>query len=212
MPYCPISIDLSNRRCVVIGGGQVAERKVEMLREFGARVTVVAPDITSRLAEMAADGSIEVVSGMYEPSVLNGALLAVAATNNREVNKAVFEEAQRQGILVNVVDDPDLCTFFVPAIIRRGDLVISVSTSGNSPLLARRLREQIESAFGPEYGQLVELMGMLRDEVKTLYNDPKQRNRAYERLIDSDVLDLLRQGRRDDAIARARECILQSSD
>lgn len=212
MPYCPISIDLSNRRCVVIGGGQVAERKVEMLREFGARVTVVAPDITSRLAEMATDGSIEVVSGMYEPSVLNGALLAVAATNNREVNKAVFEEAQRQGILVNVVDDPDLCTFFVPAIIRRGDLVISVSTSGNSPLLARRLREQIESAFGPEYGQLVELMGMLRDEVKTLYNDPKQRNRAYERLIDSDVLDLLRQGRRDDAIARARECILQSSD
>lgn len=212
MPYCPISIDLSNRRCVVIGGGQVAERKVEMLREFGARVTVVAPDITSRLAEMATDGSIEVVSGMYEPSVLNGALLAVAATNNREVNKAVFEEAQRQGILVNVVDDPDLCTFFVPAIIRRGDLVISVSTSGNSPLLARRLREQIESAFGPEYGQLAELMGMLRDEVKTLYNDPKQRNRAYERLIDSDVLDLLRQGRRDDAIARARECILQSSD
>jgi precorrin-2 dehydrogenase/sirohydrochlorin ferrochelatase len=211
MPHYPISIDLNNRRCVVIGGGEVAERKVETLCEFGACVTVVAPDTTPHLAKMAADGAIELVSGTYEPSVLKEAFLVVAATNDRKVNKAVSEDAQKLGILVNVVDDPDLCTFFVPAIIRRGDLVVSISTSGNSPLLARRLRKQIELELGPEYGQLVELMGMLRDEVKKLYDDPIQRNRAYERVLDSDVLNLLRQGRRDDAIARARECILQSS-
>ncbi len=212
MPYYPISVDLNNRLCVVIGGGQVAERKVETLCEFGAKVKVVALDVTPRLADMAANGLIELVWGMYEPSILSEAFLVVAATNNHDVNKAVSEEARLRGILVNVVDDPSLCTFFVPAILRRGDLVIGVSTSGKSPLLSRRLREQIESELGPEYGQLVDLMGMFRDEVKALYNDPKQRNRAYERIIDSDVLDLLRQGRRDDAIARARECILQSSD
>jgi precorrin-2 dehydrogenase/sirohydrochlorin ferrochelatase len=212
MPHYPISIDLTGRRCVVIGGGSVAERKVETLLEFGARTAVVAPRFTKRLLGMESEGLVELVRGTYEPSALQGAFLVIAATDDREVNKAVSEDAQRAGILVNVVDDPELCTFFVPASVRRGDLIVSVSSSARSPFLARRVKKLLESVVGPEYGDLAELMGWVREEVKATYGDQAERARAYERVLDSDVLELLRQGRRKEAAARARECILQSSD
>ncbi len=210
MAHYPIGMDLSNRRCVVVGGGKVAQRKVETLREFGARVVVVSPEVTSRLREMAEDGSMELVTAEYEPRVLDGAFLVIAATDDREVNEAVSAEAQRRGILVNVVDDPELCTFFVPATVRRGDLLISVSTSGKSPYYARWIREHIQEHIGPECGELAEILGDLRDEVKSIYTSPEERIRAYERVVKSDVLELLRQGRREEAYARARECISQS--
>jgi precorrin-2 dehydrogenase/sirohydrochlorin ferrochelatase len=208
MAHYSISVDLTNRKCVVVGGGRVAERKVETFLEFGAVVAVVSPELTPSLRDLADQGMIEHVAGAYEPSSLDGAFLVVAATDDTEVNKAVFAEARRRGTLVNVVDVPELCTFFVPAMVRRGDLVISVSTSGKSPAMARRIREELESEFGPAYGELAELLGELRDEVKARYPDMAQRNRAYVRILDSDVLDLLATGRRDEAIERARKCIL----
>lgn len=212
MPHYPISIDLTGRRCVVIGGGSVAERKVETLLEFGARVVVTSPQFTQRLLDMEREGSVELIRGTYEPGVLKDAFLVIAATDDREANNAVSADAQRAGILVNVVDDPELCTFFVPASVRRGDLIVSVSSSARSPFLARRVKEQLESVIGPEYGELAELMGWVRDEVKTMYGDQAERTRAYRRVLDSDVLELLRQGKREEAAARARECISQSSD
>jgi precorrin-2 dehydrogenase/sirohydrochlorin ferrochelatase len=207
MSYYPVNLNLKNRRCLVVGGGAVAERKVETLLEFGAAVVVVAPVLTPQLRDLADGGSIEYVPGTYELSALDDAFLAVAATDDRETNRAVSEDAQRRGILVNVVDDPDLCTFFVPAVVRRGDLVISVSTSGKSPAMARRIREQLEAQFVPEYGELADLLGELREEVKARYPDQADRNRAFVRILDSDALDLLRQGKREEAIERARECI-----
>lgn len=207
MAHYPIHLNLESGKCVVIGGGAVAERKVQSLLDFGARVTVVAPEVTPTLSRLADTGKIQRVDDAYRPGMLAGAVLVIAATDDSETNKAVSEEAQALGIPVNVVDDPDLCTFFVPSVLRRGDLVISVSTSGKSPSLAKRLREKLESCIGPEYGELADLLGELRDEVKARYQDPSERNKAYARILDSDVLDLLSQGRRDDAAKRARECI-----
>ena len=207
MAHYPISLDLNGKKCVVIGGGSVGERKVEMLLEFGASVTVVAPKITPALREMATKKAVRYVPGVYTPASLQGVFLAIAATSERGVNRAVSDECRRRGILVNVADDPDLCTFFVPAIVRRGDFVIGVSTSGRSPALAKRVRESLESSFGPEYGELAEIMSDLRDEVKAKYEDPEERVRAFERILGSDVLDLLAKGKRDEAVLRARKCI-----
>lgn len=207
MAHYPINISLVNRKCIVVGGGTVAERKVEMLLEFGGDVTVVAPDLTPGIERLAESGEIRLVREAYPEGMLDGAFLVIAGTDDREVNRAVSSDAQRLGILVNVVDDPELCTFFVPAVVRRGDLVISVSTSGKSPSLARRVREEIEQTYGPEWGELADLLGELRDEVKARHATMQERGLAYTRILDSDVRTLLAQGKRDEALERARELI-----
>lgn len=192
---------------MVVGGGSVAERKVTTLLEFGASVTVVAPELAAGLQVMANDGSIEYVQGVFTPGILDGASLVIAATDDRTVNKSVYSESQKRGIPVNVVDDPSLCTFTAPAVVRRGDLVIGISTSGKSPVLAQRIREQLEDTFGPEYGLLADLMGELRDEVKSRYSTMDERREAFIRILGSDVLELLAQGNVEEAKKRARECI-----
>lgn len=207
MAHYSISIDLNNRICVVVGGGTIAERKVETFLEFGAHVSVVAPEMTNKLADLAVKGAIKHYNGEYQAAHLDGAFIVVAATDDREINKAVSAEAQRRGIPVNVVDDPELCTFYVPAMVRRNNLVISVSTSGKSPAMARRIRETVERSFGPEYGEMAELLGELRDEVKAALPNIEDRNRAYVRMLDSDIIELLKQGKRDEALERARKCI-----
>ncbi len=207
MSHYPISLNLTNQKCVVIGGGAVAERKVLTLLDFGAAVTVAAPELTPRLGDLAAAGLVEHAAVPYAPEILRGAFLVIAATDDRDVNKAISSEAQRRGILVNVADDPELCTFFMPAVVRRGDFIVSVSTSGRSPALAKQVREELESRFGPEYGELADLLGELREEVKAKYPDECDRRQAFSRILSSDVLDLLAQGKRDEAIERARKCI-----
>ncbi|MGI6295083.1 MAG: precorrin-2 dehydrogenase/sirohydrochlorin ferrochelatase family protein [Armatimonadota bacterium] len=208
MAHYSISINLSGRKCVVIGGGTVAQRKVETFLDFDANVSVVSPDLTPTLAELAGKGLIEHIDESFQPSHLDGAFLVVAATDDIEVNKSVSKEAESRGLLVNVVDVPELCSFFVPAMVRRGDIVISVSTSGKSPAMARRIRERLETQFGPEYGALATLLGKLRPEIKALYPDAADRNKAYRRILDSDVINLLAAGRTKEAVERARECIL----
>ena len=207
MAHCPVNLNLQGRKCTVIGGGSVAERKVQMLLNFGAVVTVIAPQITPELRELAKARTIKYIPSMYMPDMLRLAFLVIAATDQRAVNRAVADECERRGILVNAVDDPDACTFFVPAIVQRGDLVIGVSTSGSSPALAKRLRESLETQFGEEYGGLAEIMAEVRDEVKARYEDPDERVKAFERILDSDVLELLAKGKREEAVARARKCI-----
>ncbi len=180
---------------------------METLLEFRAAVRVVAPGLTKRLSSLARKGTIEHAERAYDPEVLDGAFLVIAATGDRDTNKSVSADAQRRGILVNVVDDLALCTFFVPAMMHRRDLVISVSTSGNSPAMARRIREKLEWLFGPEYGELAELLGKVREEVKAKYPNLADRNRVFVSILDSDVIDLLARGKRDEALERARKCI-----
>ena len=207
MPYYPINLNLRNRKCVVIGGGTVAERKVKTLLKFGATVVVVSPELSIGLQEMLSRKQITHMASDYDPRYLREALLVIAATADRQINQTVALEADSHNILVNVVDDPELCTFFVPAIACRGDVVIGVSTSGKSPALARRIREQVESYFGLEYSLLADLLGELRDEVKGRYSDTNERNQAFVRVLDSDVLELLAQGHVAEAREKARQCL-----
>ena len=207
MSLYPISLNLSGRTCAVIGGGAVAERKVESLLEHGAAVRVVSPEITHGLSEWASEGRIEHVESEYRPEHLDGALLVIGATDDRGTNKQVSSDAHDRGMLVNIVDDPELCSFFVPASVTRGDLVISVSTSGKSPAMARRIREELEARYGPEYGLLADLLGSLRDEIKAKYATMDERASVYNRILDSDALRLLAEGRHDEALETAQKCI-----
>jgi len=187
----PIVLNLSGRRVVVVGGGEVALRKARALADAGARVRVVAPKLAPGFAE---DGRFECLAARYEKQRLEGALVAVAATDDEAVNRQVAEDARAAGVLVNVVDRPELCDFIVPAQVRRGDLVVAVSTGGAAPALAKRLRERLEKEFGPEYAVLLEALREVRDDLKKRKVSPETRRRVFERLAEDDIVDAACQG------------------
>jgi len=203
----PAILLLDGRLAVVIGGGHVAERKVRTLLDAGARVRVVADDPTRGIIGRAKNGEIELLERRYATGDLAGAVVAVAATDDEEVNRGVFAEATELGIPVNVVDQVELCTFIAPSIVRQGDLVLAISTGGNAPALAVRIRERLEREFGEEYARFLELMGEVRASVK-VPGDQDERAKAWYRVIDSDVMDLVRAGEMDRARTRATELLL----
>ncbi|HID64919.1 MAG TPA: bifunctional precorrin-2 dehydrogenase/sirohydrochlorin ferrochelatase [Anaerolineae bacterium] len=196
-------VGLDAARCVVVGGGAVAARKVAGLRQAGAKPIVISPTLCPELEAQAAQGEVEVVRRPYRQGDLTGARLVIAATDDPAVNEAVCREAQAVGCLINVVDDPAHCSFFVPAVVRRGALTIAVSTGGKSPALARRIRQQLESLFDPAYGPLLDLLSRMRPTVQAAVSDPRRRATFWERLLDSDTLDRLRAGDEAGAIAQA---------
>ena len=158
----PMFLKLEGRRCLVVGAGTVGEPKIAGLLETGARVHVVALDASPAVREWARAGKLELELRAYSAADLEGAFLVVVATNSRGLNQRVYDEAQRRGVLCNVVDVPDLCDFFYPAVVRRGDLQIAVSTSGQSPSLAQKIRQQLEKQFGPGYEAWVAELGETR--------------------------------------------------
>jgi len=160
--YFPVFLNIRRKKCVVVGGGQVAFRKVRMLLDCGASVTVVSPVLHPDLSELADKKSIQVKRRSYKPGDLKGAIIVVAATDLKKVNRKVAMEAGRVGALVNVVDDPEPSDFIVPSILRRGDLTITISTGGMSPALARKIRTRLEESFGEEYALLVSLVEEVR--------------------------------------------------
>ena len=180
-----------------MGGGAVAERKVESLLECGALVKVVTREATSALAELARSGSIELGLRDYISDDLLGIFLVIAATDDPTVQARIGSEAKERGLLVNVVDDPANCTFIVPAVARRGELSIAVSTGGRSPALAARIREKLEGLFGPEYEEWVDLLGQLRETLALRFPDAEERKAAWYRVVDSNCLELIRRGERD---------------
>lgn len=192
--YYPVYIDLGNRRCVVVGGGAVAERKVGTLLERGADVVVISPEVTADLGRLASEGAIAHVPRAYRSGDLEGAWLVFGATDDRPTNVAVFEEAQARGVPANVIDDPELCSFIVPSIVTRGDLQIAISTGGASPALAKRIRVALEAEFGPEYETLMELLGRFRHRIMAEVTSPSSRRRIFETVADSDVLERIRAG------------------
>lgn len=162
MRYYPVFLDLKNKPCVVVGGGEVAFRKAESLLSAGAAVAVIAPKTGKDILALAKKGAIRLVKRGYKEGDLKGAFLVISATGSKEVNRAVYKDASKAGTLINVVDDPELCGFIVPSIIDRGNLLIAISTSGLSPLLAKALREELEGYIGEEYGEFVEVLGAVR--------------------------------------------------
>jgi len=164
--YFPVFLNIHGKKCVVVGGGKVALRKVRMLLECGAHVTVISPTLLQGLAQLAKKKSAAVIRRNYRPADLERALLVVAATDVKQVNRQVANEAKGRGILVNVVDDPSPSDFIVPSTMRRGDLTVAISTAGKSPALAKKIRRDLVRSLGMEYAALVPLIEEIRSSLK----------------------------------------------
>ena len=198
--YYPISLNISGRKCVVVGGGEVALRKVRALLEHDANVEVISPDLCPELAQLSASERISVHNHGYETSDLAGAFLAIAATNDVEINQQVAEEARSKVILVNVVDDAENSDFIVPSYLRRGGLTIAVSTSGQSPALARKIRTRLEKEITKQYGPLTHVIGEVRSEIRR--EGMRIEDDRWQEALNLDLLlELLKKGEREKAKA-----------
>ncbi len=201
MRYYPVFLRVAGRRCVVIGGGSVAEQKVRSLIKAGARVTVVSPKITANLHTLSAGHTITCRQRAYKREDLAGCVLAIAATNDEEIQRRVVRDAAAARVWLNVVDRPEHCDFIVPAVVEQGDLVIATSTGGASPALAKRIRHDLQQRFGPEYADALRLLRRLRRRLNGRVEDPAERRRIFSALANSPLLDYLR-GRQTGAIDR----------
>ena len=195
--YYPIFLDLKGRSAVVIGGGEVAWRKVEGLLEAGATVTIISPQLHPELETLKQQGSIQHDQRKYQPGDLTGFLLAFVATNDSELNRIVAEEGKRSGVLVNAVDDPINCDFVMPAIVRRGNLTLAVSTGGGSPAAARRVREDLETFLTEDYALMLDLATEVRRELRE--RDVLIDAETWNRALDEDLRALLASGHRHEA-------------
>lgn len=207
-PLFPAFLDLHDRRVLVVGGGSVARRKVEALLPTGARIKLGAPDLEPTLAEWAAEGRIEAVVGRFEPAWLDDVWLAVAATDDREVNRAVAEAAETRRIWVNAVDDAPLCSLQLPARIERGPLQIAISSGGHAPMLARHVRERLEVELEPSLGALAELLARYRTRIRRRFPELAHRRRFFDRALSGKVAQALR---RNDPLA-AEHALLSALD
>ncbi len=203
--YYPVFLNLAGKKCVVVGGGQVALRKVRALLECGADVAVISPELCPELIEMAEKGEINALRRQYQPGDLGQALMAIAATDNSDINRQVATEARGNAVLVNVADDPDNCDFIAPSYLRRGDVTIAVSTAGSSPALARKIRARLEADFGDEYAALARLVSEVRTAVKR--QGIRVSSDAWQEALDLDLLsDLVRTGNDE----KARDTLLSN--
>ncbi|QXM05658.1 precorrin-2 dehydrogenase/sirohydrochlorin ferrochelatase family protein [Crassaminicella indica] len=206
--YYPIMLNIFGKNCVVIGGGKVAERKVLALLECGAKVKVISPNSTTRLKELQREKHIELIEREYRFGDIKGSFLAFIATDQRKVNKSCLEEARNEGILVNVIDKAEFCDFTVPSVIRRGDLHVTVSTNGKSPMLSKKIREELEEIFGEEYAAFINALGALRKIVLKDIEEVYIRRNIFERIVYSDVLKRYKAGE----INNIKEAVLNLYD
>jgi precorrin-2 dehydrogenase/sirohydrochlorin ferrochelatase len=182
MTLFPMFMKLEGRSCLVVGAGTVGEPKINSLVTAGASVRVVALYATAAVAEWAQAGAITWEARAFNSADLDGTFLVIAATNSSDVNAAIFHQARQRNILCNVVDDPEHCDFYYPAVVRRGDLQLAISTNGQSPALAQRIRRELEMQFGPEYGAWLEELGRARQQLYASKIDPEQRRRLLHEL------------------------------
>jgi len=194
MRYYPVFLDIMGKNAVVIGGGAVAERKANGLLAAGALVTVISPRMTKGLEGLAAKKRIRLVRKAYKKGALEGANLVVCAASSKAANRAAAQEARERGLPLNVVDAPKECSFIVPSVVDRGSLVIAISTSGKSPALARKLREELEQEIGKEYSVFVDLLGAVRQKLlKSKMNNVKK-ERVFKELLRLPIPGWIRDG------------------
>ena len=194
--YYPVSLDITGKRCVIVGGGAVAERKAERLIECGAQVTIVSRTLTPLLEDRKRANAIEHIDVDYDKQALDGAFMVIGATDRDDVNARVSQDALSLGTLVNIVDDPDRCNFILPSLVQQGDLSIAVSTGGKSPALARKIKEDLQRQYGPEYKILLEIMGSLRKEILARGHASEANKAVFAALVHSDMLQAIREGNR----------------
>jgi len=192
MSFYPVNLDIKDRGCLVVGGGAVAARKAKTLAECGALVTVVSLEFTQSLRELEKSSAVTLICRPYETADLDGKFLVIGATNNEALNRRINADAEARQMLCNIADVPDICNFILPSIIRRGDLVIAVSTSGKSPAFAKKLRKDLEKNFGDEYALFLALMGAIRTRLLQTAHAPEAHKPLFERLIDGNLLELIK--------------------
>jgi precorrin-2 dehydrogenase/sirohydrochlorin ferrochelatase len=195
MKYYPVHLDIKNRHCLVVGGGAVGTRKVNTLLECGARVRVVSPEPTRQLTKLASEGAITLARRAYRSADLDGAFLVIGATDDESLNQQISNDAALTNTLCNIADRPEVCNFILPSIVQRGDLVITISTSGKSPALAKKLRKTLEYQFGKEYGVFLKLMGAARKKLLSQAHQPEAHKHLFEQLIAADLIGMIQKGK-----------------
>lgn len=197
--YYPAYLDVRDRHCVVFGGGAVAEGKITQLRDAGANVTVVSPEVTPKIQEAAGQGRVNWLERKYQAGDVQGAFLVIATTNARAVNEAIFQEAEDAGILINVADVPAQCSFIAPSIVSRGAVTVAISTGGASPALARKFREELTASPVMDWADLAGILSQARGQVKQrgLTVDPQR----WQCCLTPDLLQLAQGGKNDEALA-----------
>ena len=198
MKYYPVHLDINNRNCLVVGGGGVGTRKVKTLLDCGARVTLVSPKVSPQLRGLAASGDIILKERSYQSDDLSNMFLVIGATDDEKLNKQISSDADRLNTLCNIADRPEVCNFILPSIVHRDDLVITISTSGQSPAMAKKLRKSLENQFGKEYGTLLRLMGAIRKKLLQQAHEPEAHKPLFEQLINSDLIGMIQENKNDD--------------
>ena len=207
MSFYPVNLRLNGRKVAVLGGGAVAERKTLELLAAGAEVTLISPCLTQKLQCLAAEGALLHLKRAWRPGDGAGFFLLFCATDDMAVNRAAAEEARLLGALVNVADAPELCDFTIPGQVRRGDLLLTVSTGGKSPAFARHLRRELEERYGEAYGGYLELLGELRATVREKMATSKERQLFWRLALDEKMFELIRAGKFKEAEAKIRNAI-----
>lgn len=211
MQYLPVFFKLEARPCLVVGGGAVAARKIALLHKAGAKVLVVAPELTSDLAEQTATGAIQHHARQFQAADLQDMHLVIAATDDVGVNAEISRLAQARAIPVNVVDNPALCSFIVPSILDRSPVMIAVSTGGASPVLARQLRSRLETLIPSAYGRLAAMVEEFREVVKRRFSDPDERRRFWEDVLEGPITELVLAGREAEARHRIEQALAKGN-
>lgn len=194
--YYPLMIDLNDRSCVVIGGGKVAERKIESLLAAGGIVTTISPEATPKIEKLFSERKITWEQRGYNQGDLKGHFLVIIATDNPVINSNIYQDVNHAIQLVNIVDSPNLCTFIVPSTVKRGHLQIAISTQGASPGLAKTIRQKLEKQYGEEYEEYTDFLAKMRMWILQNVNDPKKRRNYFEQLLDKKVFHRILNGER----------------
>ncbi|MFO8111097.1 MAG: bifunctional precorrin-2 dehydrogenase/sirohydrochlorin ferrochelatase [Desulfosalsimonadaceae bacterium] len=192
MKYYPVCLDIRNRDCLVVGGGAVAHRKVKTLLECGANVTVVSPAFASEMEGMDTE-NLRMIRRPYAPSDVKGRFLVIGATDDEAENRKISRDAEDNNVLCNIADLPDACNFILPSIVKRGDLLLAISTCGNSPAFAKHLRKNLEKAFGEEYTEFLQLMGAVRKKLLETRHAPEEHKPLFEALINQGLLEMVKE-------------------
>ncbi|MBW2005730.1 MAG: bifunctional precorrin-2 dehydrogenase/sirohydrochlorin ferrochelatase [Deltaproteobacteria bacterium] len=191
MPYYPIFLDLNHQNVVVVGGGDVAERKIKNLLTYGCKIYISSPHLTPHLKQLAAKKTILHIPYESLDTYMDDTFMVIAATDDTEVNSKIASQAKKHGLLINTVDQPKDCNFIMPSIVKRGNFQIAISTAGKSPALAKKIRKNLENTFPPEYDSLTELLGIIRTKLLS-QDQPSSKNKIiFQQLVDSNLLEMI---------------------
>lgn len=197
MPYYPVFLDIKDRKIIIVGGGLVAERKVKNLLTYGCLIYICANDMTRYLHDLVKQNKIKRIEHHEIPEHMKDAFMAIAATDDHDVNREISLMAKENKVLINAVDQPDDCSFIVPSVVRRGELHIAISTGGKSPALAKRIRRSLESAYGEEYGIVLEIMGALRKKILASDKTQVEKKVIFEQLAEVNLPEYIRKNDRE---------------